>query len=314
MKGNEKLYKMKESDLVKEVSISFVIVLVIILILTFIFRSPVENPVSIRQYAKEYPISFERVEMRNLMGTSQIAQYGPPFNNGQPQQNLFGISPEGIIGVITPVNSKYAYVTYPLLQEEKVNKSIKPILSNFQDASHTLQTAWENNYYKALGNAYYINGKVLTSNGNYGPLPYMMSDLLSFGKSGLIGRSINSLTQGNNNVYTYNFENRLLFLQGSPLAKIAQKQGLLGTQWGILKEIQSYPGPWWLGFYGTLYQIPPYSTSNSGDLMAFSTFILAFLIFIFLPFIPGLNRIPYLVPVYKIIWRRYYHKKKQLQS
>ncbi|MCL4392921.1 hypothetical protein M1145_02175 [Patescibacteria group bacterium] len=313
MKGSEKLYKMKEADLVKEVSIGFLIVLVLVLILSFIFKSPVENPISVHQYANKYPISFDRVEMRNLLGTSQISQYGPPFNKGAPQQNLFGVSPEGILGVLTPINPKYAYVIYPLKQEAKVNKSITPLLTEYNNALPSVRHLWENNYYKALStNAYYVNGRVETVSGNYGPIPQMISDLLTFGKSGLFARTINALSPGNNNVYSYNFENRLLFLQGSPLAKIAQKQGLLGTQWGILKEIDSYPGPWWLGFYGSLYHIPPYSTSNSGDLMAFSTFIVAFLIFIFLPFIPGLNKIPYIVPVYKIIWRRYYNEKKQL--
>ncbi len=315
MIGNEKLYKMKESDLVKEVSISFIVVLVLILILSFIFKSPVENPVSISGYANKYPISFVKAEMRNLLSTSQIATYGPPFNNGAPQQNIFGVSPEGIEGVTTPINPQYAYVFYPLIKSEILNKSIKPLLTEYENVPISQRSIWANNYYNALAhNSYYSNNVVHVIPGNYGPVPQMMGEVLTLAKSGFFERLINELTPGNNNVYTYNFENRLLFLQGTPLANIAQKQGLLGTQWGILKEINSYPGPWWLGFYGSLYQIPPYSTSNSGDLMAFSTFILAFLIFIFLPFIPILNRIPYLVPVYKIIWRRYYREKKQLQS
>jgi hypothetical protein len=69
-----------------------------------------------------------------------------------------------------------------------------------------------------------------------------------------------------------------------------------------------YPGAWWLWPYAFLYQIPAIGNSPNGDLIAGMITFAFTLVLIFLPVIPGLNRIPYYVPVYKVIWRDWYRK------
>ena len=55
--------------------------------------------------------------------------------------------------------------------------------------------------------------------------------------------------------------------------------------------------------------IPPMSTSPNGDLEAGLLIGLFFLIFLFLPFIPVLNKLPRRLGVYKLIWRDWYQKQ-----
>jgi hypothetical protein len=51
------------------------------------------------------------------------------------------------------------------------------------------------------------------------------------------------------------------------------------------------------------------STSPNGDLEVGAIMIVLFLILLFLPFIPGLNRIPRGIRVYRWIWRDWYADK-----
>ena len=71
-----------------------------------------------------------------------------------------------------------------------------------------------------------------------------------------------------------------------------------------------YPGAWWLWPYAFLYQLPGIANSPNADLITGLIMAAAFFILVFLPVIPGLNRIPYLIPVYRLIWRDWYRRSK----
>ncbi len=311
---DESKYKQKESDLVKEFIYAFLGVIIVIILFAIFFKSPQMKPYSIKQFANQNPVEFAQVEMRNILGLSAIATYGPPYNNssqGQVQSIGF-ISPEGIEGVDVPVNSIKTFVENPLKIESKVDPSLSKIMNQYfylKKNNSSLLTKMENNYYNALNNAKYRRGKIVVKKGVYGPIPQMITYLLRMGKSGILENVLNNNLPGNNSTYTYNYQNSLLFLQGTPLRNVANKYSMLGNQWGILKEEGNYPGPWWLGIYTFLYQIPPYSTTASGDLMAFATFGLVMTLLIFAPFIPIINKIPYYIPLYKVIWKRYYERE-----
>ncbi len=307
---------LKESDLVKEVSISFLCILVIVILFSFFFKSPNVGPLSIQTYAKNNPKGFITTTLHDLMGTSLIATYGPPYNNNGTAQSIGPISPGGIEGVTVPLNTKVDFVMIPLKMEASINPNITLLLNEFNGATLKVQNMWEQNTLSALPNARYEDGLVIFPSsdhidGNYGPVVQMLNSLLKLGKSGLFSRALSSENIDNNGVYTYNDQNVLLFLQGSPLMSKAASLNMLGGEWGILKETGPYPGPWWLAFYTFLYQTPFYSSSPIADLMAFATFSLLIGVITFLPFIPGLRRIPYIIPVYKIIWRRFYNEQKR---
>lgn len=328
----EDSYPTKEGDLIKEMTIALVFVTIVITVLAFIFKAPFKAPVSIQQVATNEPVLFEQTAMRDLMSTSAIATYGPPYNSGQAQQALGWFSPEQWGGVSVPIHASTLYVLTPLKNASAINPAIQSILSEFESASAVQKAQWENNYYHALQNATETAairanatniGTAETStsiqavsvpNGNYGPVAPMMNYLLGLGRSGFMDSSLNAGSEYNNKVYTYNFSQSLLFLQGQALHRVAAKKHLLGEQLGIAKDLSPYPGPWWLFPYSYLYQIPPYSTAAAGDLFVALTMVVVFLILLFLPFIPILNRIPYYVPVYKIIWRRWYKNQDKGRS
>ncbi|MDE2097215.1 MAG: hypothetical protein KGL39_08205 [Patescibacteria group bacterium] len=307
----ENTYPSKEGDLIKEMLVAFVFVSILITVLALVFKSPFDPPVTIKQIAESDPVLFEQTAMRDLMGTSAIATYGPPYNSGPAQQSLGWFSPERWGGVSIPINASELYVTTPLKEASNINPDIQKALSEFNSATDAQKGAWEDNYYAALQNATATAGTVSVPNGDYGPVSPMMNYLLGLGKSGFMDSSLNSGGEYNNGVYTYSFARSLLFLQGEALSNIAAQKGLLGSQLGIARNLSPYPGPWWLLIYSYLYQIPPYSTAAAGDLLVALTMLGVFLVILFLPFIPVLNKIPYYIPVYKVIWRRWYKRQNK---
>ena len=55
-------------------------------------------------------------------------------------------------------------------------------------------------------------------------------------------------------------------------------------------------------------QVPAIGNLNQADLVAFVIWAGSLIVIMLIPFIPGLRRIPYVIPVYKIIWRDWYEK------
>ena len=112
--------------------------------------------------------------------------------------------------------------------------------------------------------------------------------------------------------YQFDNMNALLFLQGAPLHNAASRLELLGNQWGIIHEENApYPGPWWMTIVTAIYQIPFISHASSGDAMALAIGMLLFLILMFAPWIPGINRLPHHLGVYRLIWKDYYRDHDQ---
>ena len=101
--------------------------------------------------------------------------------------------------------------------------------------------------------------------GNYGPVPPMMSALLSSPRAGGLDGDLLTSSQ----FYQTDYTKPLLFLaDGGLLADRAQQQHLLGEQWGMMNETGSYPGQVWLWLYTFWYQIAPFSTSsNNADML-----------------------------------------------
>jgi len=108
-----------------------------------------------------------------------------------------------------------------------------------------------------------------------------------------------------------NYTKPLLFIEdGSSFASKATAMHLSGTQWGVMNETGSYPGQPWLWLYTLWYQIPAFSTSPNVDLIAILQTVLATLLLLAVPLIPGLRDIPRVIPVYRLIWRWWYHTRQ----
>jgi len=127
--------------------------------------------------------------------------------------------------------------------------------------------------------------------------------LLTFAQSGGLDGAL--LTNGR--FYQTNYTKPLLFMaDGSVLSNRAQAEHLLGNQWGIMNETGSYPGQVWLWLYSFWYQIKPFSTSANADILVMTVMGVLSLLFILIPFLPVINRIPKWIPIYRLIWREHY--------
>lgn len=295
-----------EFDIVKEALVAGAIVLGIVVLCAAILGAPYSPAITIRQIARQHPHALIETAMRDLTGQSRIAQYGPPYTDAPNAQHLGFFSPARWFGVTHPVNPLQVDVVGPLTKAAVLNPALGQALTTWKQASPGQQTAWAQAFDQAVPTAGISAANTLelslAASSAVGPLPLMMSGILQLGRAGLLGAAINNTTT----VYQYSEQDSLLFLQGQVLHQIASQRDLLGSQWGIVHEEGPYPGPWWLTPYAFLYQIPPYSTSPNGDLMAAGTMAVVFLVLLFLPLIPFLNTLPKRLRVYRLIWRDYY--------
>ncbi len=297
-------YPQARFDLVKEAVISGVVVLVIVVIASLAFGAPYVKPLTIKQVASTEPVLFLQTAAHELDDTSAIAQYGPPYNNGTGSLQAIGpFHPQTILGVTFPINPAKVDVLQPLSMATPLDPALKPLLTQWDGASHQQQAAWVNAYLAALSKATVRGSAVVVPAAADGPVPAMLSALQALGSGGLMSGALDRLAP----VYRYDVAPSLLFLQGAALQQAAQKQDLLGGEWGIMHDELSYPGPWWLTPYSALYQIPPYSTSSAGDLMAAYTMLLILLVLLAVPFTPGLRDVPRKLRLYRVIWRDWYH-------
>jgi hypothetical protein len=141
--------------------------------------------------------------------------------------------------------------------------------------------------------------------GNYGPVPVLMASELNLAKAG----SLDAGLVAKQPFYGTNFTRPLLFLaDGGYYADQAQAQHLQGDQWGVMNETGSYPGQPWLWLYQLWYHLPGFDHSANVDLIAIYLTGAATLLLLLIPFIPGLRDLPRLIPVHRLVWRRYYQE------
>lgn len=301
--------RMMPYDLVREGLIALLFVFGVGLILSAIFSSPDDQPLTIQQYAQQNPVDFLNTATAEISGTSAIAQYGPPYNNGSDAvQSIGPVSLQQFAGVTTPIDTAQIYVIGPLTIAAQSDPKLAADLKTFEQASASQQTGWEDAYSAALGNVTTPTLPLTVPPGDYGPYGTMMDSLLSLGASG----AMDGILLRSNGFYQNDFTKPLLFLSESALPTVAGQDNLMGDQWGMMNETHNYPGQTWLWLYTAWYQIPPFSTdwaANADALIWLLMAILTFILIIF-PFIPFVNRLPYRLGVHRLIWREYYRDMK----
>ncbi len=295
-------YRMVPEDFVKHLVSTLVIVAVVVLAASLLFGVPEKTPLTIKTYATQHPVAFEQMALRALDGQGQIANYGPPYNHGTGS-----IQPplQSLQGVLHPINAATDFIIHPLTMAASLNPRVRPALTSWTHASAAQRAHWALAYTKALSTGTYKNGVVVTPGGSYGPLPVMLSTTLQLGKSGLMSGAL----MRSGVVYErFNTQNYLLFLQGAPLQKDPATQTLAGNHWGIIHPaIAGYPGAWWMTIPTWIYQWPFVVNSKAPDALALAIGFLFWLALAFIPWIPGLNRLPRYLGVHKLIWKNFYH-------
>jgi len=298
-------------DLIREGLIALVAVFVLVVAFAGFLSSPDEPPLTLQQYAQQNPVGFVTTAMKELGGTSVIAQYGPPYNQGTGSvQSIGPLSLQQVAGVTIPIDSAHVYVLDPLAIAAQTDPQVATPLQTFTQAGAKQQAAWEDAYTTALATATGNNGHVVVPQGDYGPISAMMDHLLALGTSG----ALDGLLLRSGNFYQNDFTKPLLFLSEDALPMKAAQFNLLGTQWGVMNETGNYPGQAWLWLYTFWYQIPPYNTSSNADALVLVTMGVLTAILVLFPFLPYLNRLPYYLGVHRLIWREYYRDVRNVHD
>jgi hypothetical protein len=292
-------------DILREATIALGVVCALALVLTLAFSSPDAPPSTIKQWSRNQPVDFVTTAATELDASSTTGGYGPPYNHNADGQHLAFLYPAKWLGVSHPINTAQDFVLGPL-RSVTGQPTLTSALSNYQSASAKTQAGWTTAYEAALANATTgPNGSVSVKPGAYGPVPRILSSLLTFAQSGGLDGALLTSRQ----FYQTDYTKPLLFMaDGGVLTARAQTQHLLGTQWGMMNETGSYPGQVWLWLYTFWYQIKPFSTSTNADVLVMAVMGALTLSLILVPFLPGVRALPRRIPVYKLIWREHYRQ------
>ena len=255
-----------------------------------------------------------------LDGTSDTAEYGPPYNHssGSVQHFLF-LHPQRWLGVSHPIDTAEDYVVKPLEtipNDPALHSRARRIQGR---AGEHRKRQWSAAYAKPLEeyaaaaeekktppstlSVDTSTGTVTVKASGAGPVPTMMTALQSLAQSGGLEGGLVSSSQ----FFQTDYTKPLLFMaDGGLLAERAEQQHLLGEQWGLMNETGSYPGQPWLWLYALWYQVEPIKSSPNADIQVLLVMGLLSLAFICIPFIPGINALPRKIPIYKLIWKEHY--------
>jgi hypothetical protein len=299
---------MRPYDMLREGLIVLGFIAILAILLAAIFSSPDYPTVRGEDVAESQPVAFLQTTANILAGNSEIQTYGPPYtSDNQNAQAILGVAPATWFGVSTPLDPKLDFVLNPLTRIAVMNKDLGDALQTYKAATAVQQQAWLKAYIAGLDTASVENDVVKMPDGDYGPVPTMMNSMLDLGRAGLLSGVLDDNLQL---PYTLDFTRSLLYFQEDVDHSVAGSLNMLGEQWGISHETGSYPGAWWLWPYTLLYQIPPMSTSDNGDLQVVAIVLVMLLTLLFMPFIPLLNRLPRRLRLYRIIWRDWYRREQ----
>lgn len=295
----------REYDLVKELVYALVVIGVLTVGLAAVAGSPDEPPVTFASWANAAPSDFVATATAELGGTSDTAQYGPPYNATQgASQTLGPIDLQSLSGVRLPIDTAQDLVVAPL----ETLPQQPAALSAWTGATDKQRADWTAAYSDALSKAPDGDPSKVAP-GDYGPVPALANALLGMARSGALDRVLDGGTTGGAAAGLDRTRTELFLGDGSYFKGLADSQHLTGDQWGMMNETGNYPGQSWLWLFSFWYQIPPFNGLANADLVVTGIMAILTLALMFLPFIPGLRSIPRIIPLHRLIWRDYYRRR-----
>jgi hypothetical protein len=302
---------LRHYDIVKEAAIATVGVLVLSVVLAVVLSSPDKPAVTLKQWSSAQPVGFVDIALSELDASSTSATYGPPYNHGTGSvQSLGPVSIQRLLGVRIPVDPATSFVIDPL-RTLPATPQLSAALARYGSAGAATRAGWVSSYTAPLAKLPLAANLPTLTSPAMGPVPTLMGSLLAMTRSGALDAALTS----HNSFYNSDYTQPLLFLGDSATAQdssywnqIVTAEHLQGSQWGVMNETGSWPGQPWLWLYTMWYQVPPMSSSGNVDVLVLAIMAVLSVALLAVPFIPGLRSIPRLVPVHRIIWRRYYQE------
>ncbi|MEI6405985.1 MAG: hypothetical protein WCO85_00505 [Actinomycetes bacterium] len=293
-------------DLVKEIVIAILVVGLLVVGLATLFSSPDEPALSLKSWAIAEPADFVQTATGELAGSTTSAGYGAPYNTAAEGQVLGPLKLQKWAGVRIPINPATDFVVKPL--QILPDAAVKTAVDTWSAASADQQGKWATAYADALAKAPKETSVADTANA-FGPVPAMVTSLLGMAVNGALD---GALTTSDTTLPT-DFTKPMLFIadSGTYFPDYAGARHLSGDQWGVMNETGSYPGQSWLWLFSFWYQVDPFKSSENADTQVMGLMALLSFALMFLPLIPGLRRIPFLIPIHRLIWRRWYRRKEQ---
>jgi len=294
------LFPTRPYDLVKEFVVALIVIGALVVLLAAVFLSPDHKALTLKAWAQAAPTDVVATATAELAGTSTSASYGAPYNKAAPGQSLGPLSLQRWGGVRIPIDSARDLVLGPLSTVTS-NPTLAGALTTWQAANGDQQTNWASTYSDALA-AVPDGDPAKVAAGDYGPVPVLAAGFLTLADSG----GLEGLLTSSSTFYVSNETKPLLLLaDGAYLEDLARADHLGGDQWGMMNETGNYPGQPWMWLYTFWYQVKPFSTSGNADALVWGLMALLTLVFVLVPYIPGLRSLPRHLGVHKLIWRTY---------
>ena len=289
-------------DILKEGTLATIVVFILVTLLAGVLSSPDVPPVTIATWSKLAPADFMATAVSELAGTSETANDGPPYNNGNGNVQTIGVSWQMLTGVHQRINAANTFVLSPLSKIAPVDPTVAQALHTYDAASSSQQQSWSQAYLDAVNNVTFVSGVPEVPKAKDGPVPILVATELTLARSGALDADL--LTQ--QPFYGSNYTKPLLFIEdGNYFSSQATAMHLTGSQWGVMNETGKYPGQPWMWLYTLWYQIPAFSSSANVDLIAIYLTGVASLLLLAVPFIPGLRDIPRYIPIHRLVWRQW---------
>ena len=292
------LFPTRPYDLVKEFVVALVVIGALTVLLAAVFSSPDKKALTLKAWALAAPADVVATAAAELAGTSTSASYGAPYNHAGAGQDLGPLPLQRWGGVRVPVDSARDLVLAPLGTVSR-DTTLTAALTAWRSASSKQQTTWASAYSDALAAA--PDGEpAKVKAGPYGPVPTLAGRFLTLARGG----GLEGLLTSSNTFYVSDETKPLLLLtDGAYIEDQARADHLGGDQWGMMNETGNYPGQPWMWLYTFWYQVKPFSTSDNADALVWGLMALLTLVFVLVPYIPGLRALPRHLGVHRLIWR-----------
>lgn len=250
------------------------VLIALILFLALVFPSPFIKPDTIKEVATEDP---------RLIGKTLISEFDHSSDTATYMDNIDPYT----------FDTRQVFVEQPYAQAAASART-----PNLLDAYNNEPQAKQDAQLKAARD-YFDKGYPGKPDAN-NPLEVAIVKLVDMAQSGLYAASLNSVNPANGNTL---YSSRFLADTGVLDAQ-AQSLGITTEQYGMVREEKGRipPGAWWLTPIGVLNHTV-LANDNNGDRDGAIILGLLLLSLMAFPFIPGLNRLPELLRIDKLIWR-----------